>query len=70
MVHVAFNGGLQRLCFHIAQHQNHHFFGIQQGAHANGQGVFRHLIHVAVKEAGVCHAGVMGQGFNTGTRGQ
>ena len=30
MVHVTFNGSLKRLRFHRAQHQNHHFFGIQQ----------------------------------------
>lgn len=70
VVNVAFNGSLERLRFHAAQNQNHHFFGIQQGAYAYGQGVFWNLVNITVKEAGVCHARVMGQGFNTRTGSQ
>lgn len=67
VVYVAFNGSLERLRLHAAQDQNHHFFGIQQRADTDGQGIFRNLVHIAIKEAGVCHARVMGQRFNTGT---
>ena len=48
--------------FHRAQHQNHHFAGIQQRA-AHGQRVFRHLIDVAVRAAGVSHARTHGSAF-------
>ena len=54
----------------MAQHQDHHFFCVQQRTHAYGQRIFRHLVDVAVKEAGVCHAGVMGQRFDTRTGSQ
>ena len=70
VVHIAFHRSLQCLRFLRTQHQNHHFFSVQQGTHANGQRVLRYLIHVAVKETGVCHTGVMRQGFDTGTRSQ
>ncbi len=51
----------------MAGNQNHHFLCIQQRTDADRQRIFRHLINVTVKEAGVRHAGVMGQGFNAGT---
>lgn len=60
VVDVAFNRRLQRLGFLMAQHQNHHFFRIQQRTHAYRQRVFRHLVYVAVKEAGVRYASIMG----------
>ena len=44
----------------MAGNQNHHFLCIQQRTDADRQRIFRHLINVTVKEAGVRHAGVMG----------
>ncbi|SBN21108.1 conserved hypothetical protein [Klebsiella variicola] len=67
MVDVTFYRRLQRQRFLMTQHQNHHFFCIQQGAYAHGQRVFRHQIHITIEEAGVRHTGVMSQGLNTGT---
>lgn len=66
VVDVAFYRRLQRQRFLMTQHQNHHFFCVQQGAHTDGQRIFRHQIHIAVEEAGVRYAGFMGQGLNTG----
>ncbi len=34
----------------MAQHQNHHFFRIQQRAYAYRQRIFRHTVYVAVKK--------------------
>ena len=70
MVHATFNGGLQRQCFLATQHQNHHFFGIQQCTNTDSQGIFWHLINIVIKETRVCDASVMSQGFDTSTRSQ
>ncbi len=59
--------GLQRQCFLMTQHQNHHFFGIQQGTNTDGQGIFWHQIHIVIKETRVRDASFMGQGFDTST---
>lgn len=59
VVYATFNGGLQCQCFLATQHQNHHFFGIQQCTNTDSQGIFWHLIDIVIKETRVCDASVM-----------
>lgn len=70
VVDVAFHRGFQRLRLGVAGHQDHHFFRVQQRAHADGQRIFRHQADIAAEEARVGDAGVFGQRFDAGARTQ
>ena len=63
---AAFDDGTEGAGLVMTIAKNHDFIGRHNSLHAYSESHAGYFVDVVVEETGVCHAGVVGEGFDTG----